>query len=131
MKKTILKIIGLTLLFPLYLKEVWAIDIDNFNDQILRPDNLPTGTAAQSAPVEVKINTLLNYATDLILFTSGGVAVFFFVVAGIQYITSLGNQERMDAAKKTIKHTALGLLAAIFAYAVVTNVIDIIFRATV
>lgn len=131
MKKIIFQIIGFILLIPFYLKKALAIDIDNFNDQVIRPDNLPVGVAAQNAPVEAKINFVINFLINLILFASGGVAVFFLVLAGIQYITSIGNQERMDAAKKTMQHALIGLVVVIFSYAVITNIIDLIFRATI
>ncbi len=108
-----------------------GIDIDTFRDDVYRPENLPSGTAAIDAPAESKINTILQFGTNLVLYASGGVAVFFLVLGGIQYITSLGNQERMDSAKKTIKYAIFGLLAVILAYAIVTNIIDLIFRATV
>lgn len=110
---------------------VLGIDIDNFDDQVLRPDNLPTGTAAANAPVEVKINSLFQFGINLILFASGAVAVFFLIFGGIQYVTSLGNQERMDGARKTITNALIGLVVVIFSFAIVTNIIDFIFRATV
>ena len=96
-----------------------------------RPDNLPVGTGGVDATAESKINTIFGYVTNLVLMASGGVAVFFLVVGGIQYITSFGNQERNDAAKKTIKYAVIGLLAVILSYAIVTNIIDLIFKATV
>ena len=121
-------ILGLILLLPTH---AFAIDIDTFRKEVYRPDNLPGGTALKDTTAEDKINFIINYATDIILYTSGSFAVFFLILGGIQYITSLGNQERMDAAKKTLKHSLIGLIVVIFAYAVITNIIDIIFKATV
>ena len=68
---------------------------------------------------------------DLILYASGGAAVLFLVIGGIRYISSFGDQERMDGAKKTIKYAVIGLLAVILSFAIVTNVIDLIFKATI
>ena len=131
MKKLPYIILGTILLLPITISSALGIDIDTFRKQVLRPENLPVGTGSQDATAESKLSDILSFATDLILYASGGVAVFFLVVGGIRYITSLGNQERMDAAKKTIKYAVVGLLAVIFAYAIVTNVINLIFRATV
>ena len=110
---------------------VMGIDIDTFKKEVYRPDNMPAGTALQDAPAETKINTILDFAVDLILYISGGVAVLMLVIGGIRYITSLGNQERMDESKKTIQYALTGLIAIILAYAAVTNIISLIFRSTV
>ncbi len=131
MKNIIYYTIGALLLFPVMAFEAFGIDIDNFRNDVLRPENLPAGTAALDAPVESKINAILQFSTNLVLYTSGAVAVFFLVVGSIRYITSLGSQDRMDGAKKTIKYAIIGLLAVILAFAIVTNVIDLIFRSTV
>lgn len=131
MKKILLIILGTILLLPITMSAALGIDIDTFRKEVFRPENLPVGTAAQDAPAEAKIKVILDFATDLVLYASGGVAVFFLVVGGVRYITSLGNQDRMDGAKKTVKYAVIGLLAVILAYAVVTNIIDLIFRATV
>jgi hypothetical protein len=129
MNKHLYKILGLILLFPTYASTALGIDIDTFEDNVFRPENLPGGP--RNTPAETTINSILQFAINLILFASGSLAVFFLVLGGIRYVTSLGNQERMDGAKKTIKFAVIGLVAVILAFAVVTNVIDLIFKATV
>jgi len=128
MKKYIYLIIGLILLFPV--NNAFGIGINTFKKDVLRPENLP-GNPIIDAPVETKINVIANFAINLILYASGGVAVFFLIVGAIQYITSFGAEEKATAAKKTIKFAIIGLLAVILAYALVTNVISLIFKATV
>lgn len=115
----------------MWVVNAFAIDLDTFRKDVFRPENLPKGTAALNGTTESKITALFAFATDLILYASGAVAVFFLVLGGIQYITSLGSQDRMDAAKKTIKFAVIGLVAVILAYAIVTNVINLVFKATV
>ena len=53
---------------------------------------------------------------------AGLVATGFFVVGGFSYITSSGNPEHMDRAKKTISNSMIGLAICIGA-AVLTSVI--------
>lgn len=130
MKKTILIIIGTILLFPIYISDVLGLDIETFREQVYRPENLPPGRPSE-AGAETKITEILQFAINIVLYASGSVAVFFLVVGGVRYITSFGNQERMDAAKKTVKYAIIGLLAVILAYALVTNIINLIYRATV
>ena len=129
--KTFYKIFGLILLFPIQMSDALGIDIDTFRKEVYRPDNLPAGTALKDAPAETKINIIINFAINLVLYASGSVAVFFLILGAIQYITSLGNQERMDSAKKTIQYAGLGLVVVIFSYAIVTNIISLIFKSTV
>lgn len=129
MKKFSYTILGYFLSLPLHLSNAFGIDIDTFREDVYRPENLP-GTRPTEASAETKINEILQFATNLILFASGAVAVFFLVLGAIRYITAYGNQERMDGAKKTIQYAVIGLLVVILAFAIVTNVIDLIFRAT-
>jgi len=131
MKKLFYTLLGAILLLPINISDALGIDIDTFRKEVFRPENLPAGTAAKDAAVESKINIILNFAINLILYASGTVAVLFLIVGGIRYITSLGNQERMDGAKKTIKYAVIGLLAVILSFAIVTNIISLIFKSTV
>lgn len=129
MKKFTYLIIGFLLASPIYAREALGITIDTFRDEVYRPENLP-GTRATDAPVETKINEILDFATNLVLYASGSVAVFFLVLGAVRYITAYGDQKRLDEAKKTIKYAVIGLLAVILSFAIVTNVIDLIFRST-
>lgn len=129
MKPFGLTLLGLLLLLPFYAAEAQGIDIDTFRDEVYRPDNLPSAPTTRST-AETRINEILQFAIDLVLYASGSVAVLFLVIGGVRYITSFGNQERMDAAKKTVLYAVIGLAAVILAFALVTNVIEVIFRAT-
>lgn len=131
MKKYLYIILGTLLLFPIKISDALGINIDTFRKDVFRPDNLPAGTALKSSTAEGKINVILDFAVNFLLYASGGIAVFLLVLGGIRYITSLGNQERMEGAKKTILYAVIGLAAVILAYAFVTNIIDLIFKATV
>jgi hypothetical protein len=131
MKKYLYLIIGLILLFPTFTLNAFGIDIDTFKNDVYRPDNLPANTATIDAPVETKINIIMNFAINLILYASGGVAVLFLIIGAIRYITSFGVADKATKAKKTIMYALIGLLAVILAYALVTNIISLIFKSTV
>ncbi|QQR84118.1 hypothetical protein IPJ72_02910 [Candidatus Peregrinibacteria bacterium] len=120
-------LLGSVLLSPW---KAFAVTIDDFRDSVFPPDNLPLGSN-NSAPVEARIVEIILFATNLVLYASGSVAVILLIIGGIRYITSLGNQERMDGAKKTIQYALIGLFVVILSYAIVNNVIDLIFKLSV
>ncbi len=130
MKKLFYTLAGILLLFPLTVSEALGITLDDFRHQVFRPSNLPAGSAVDMS-VEGKVNGLFQFAVNFILYASGSVAVVLLVIGGIRYITSIGNQERLEGAKKTIIYAVVGLLVVILAYALVTNVIDLIYRSSV
>lgn len=126
-----LKTIGLIIFGSLLTLPVHAqgIGLYDFRDQVFRPDNLPAADTTDIS-AEGRINEVLDFAINLILFASGSVAVLILIIGGIIYITSLGNDDRMEQAKKLLKGAAVGLAAVILAFALVDNIINLIFRAT-
>jgi hypothetical protein len=68
--------------------------------------------------VESFIKSIITVLAGL----AGLVATGFFVVGGFSYITSSGNPEHMDRAKRTITFSALGLAITIGAF-VLSNII--------
>ncbi len=130
MKKIFYTWLGALLLLPLTLADALGLTLDDFRNEVFRPENLPVGREG-NASVETKITDIFQFAINLILYASGSVAVMLLVIGGIRYVSSLGSQENLEAAKKTIKFALIGLVIVILAYAIVTNVIDLIYRSTV
>jgi len=106
-----------------------AISLQDFRKEVYRPDNLPS-SATVNASAETKIIDILEFLIDLLLFASGSVAVLMLVYGGIRFITSTGNQDQKDQAIKIIRWAISGLLVVILAFALVSNVISLIYRAT-
>jgi biopolymer transport protein ExbB/TolQ len=50
--------------------------------------------------------------------------VIVIIVAGIRYTTSGGNSNSVAAAKNTLLYAVIGLVVAVFAYAIVNFVIQ-------
>ena len=76
---------------------------------------------AQNADVS-KIQNFIQGVVQILVTLSGIVATGFFVWGGFRYITSSGNPEALDGAKKTIFFSAFGL-AIVFAALVLSNVV--------
>ena len=62
--------------------------------------------------------------TSILLFIIGAIAVIMIVIGGLRYVLSGGDSSQITAAKNTILYAVIGLIVAIFAWAIVDFVID-------
>ena len=72
-------------------------------------------------PLEGEISTLLDAVVAVTLYLLsliGLVALFFIVFAGIKYIFSIGDEEKMKSAKSAFSSAILGLAIALMAYGI-------------
>ncbi len=76
---------------------------------------------AQSADVS-KVQSFIKNIIQVMVTLAGAVAAGFFVWGGFRYITSSGNPEALDGAKKTILYSAIGLAVVLGAY-VLMNIV--------
>ena len=74
----------------------------------------------QTASANDVIKTIIN----ALLFFIGVVAVIMIIWAGVQYTTSAGDSNKVATAKNTIVYAVIGLIVAIFAYAIVNFVVS-------
>ncbi|MCK5122757.1 MAG: hypothetical protein KAQ87_01245 [Candidatus Pacebacteria bacterium] len=56
--------------------------------------------------------TMLGYILGLI----GSIALLFIIIAGMMYMTSAGNEERISSSKKILTGAVIGLMIALLAY---------------
>lgn len=57
---------------------------------------------------------------DMLLYAAGIIAVISIIIAGIQYITSLGNTDATTNARKRIQNALIGLAIVVIAAPVVS-----------
>ena len=79
--------------------------------------NANTGATAN---VDDIISKSINFALMAIAIVS----VFMFILGGFKYTTSNGDSAKVTSAKNTIMYSLIGLLIAIFAYAIVNFVVN-------
>ena len=79
-----------------------------------------TGTKESGKSMDSVVKTVIN----VMLYIIGALAVIMLVFGGIRYVTSAGNSAQVTGAKNTIMYSIVGLLIAIFAYAIVNFVVD-------
>ena len=78
--------------------------------------------ALADAPDVSKVENFATNVIQVLTVLAGLLAAGFFVMGGINYITSSGNPEHLDRAKKTIIYSAVGLAIAIAAF-VLSNIV--------
>lgn len=84
----------------------------------------PPAFAATGGDVS-QVQDFIRNIIKLIAGLAGLIATGFFVVGGFTYITSSGNPEKLDQAKKTLYFSAMGLAIVIGAF-VISNIVTTI-----
>lgn len=69
-----------------------------------------------------QVDSFIRSVIKVIAGLAGLIATGFFVVGGFSYITSSGNPEHLDRAKRTIMFSALGLSITVAAF-VLSNIV--------
>lgn len=84
----------------------------------------PSGGLKDSGPNPVTgVSTatqLVIRVINILLAIAGLIAVIFLIIGGFKYITSGGNEETAEAAKKTITNAIIGIVVIILAFVIVT-----------
>lgn len=61
--------------------------------------------------------------TDMILYIVGVIAVIMLIIGGVRYVVSGGDAKKVTDAKNTVLYAIIGMVLAVFAYAIVHFVI--------
>lgn len=69
-----------------------------------------------------KVQTFIQSIIQIFVTLAGLVATAFLVWGGFRYMTSSGNPEALDGAKKTVMFSAIGLAIVLGAY-VLSNIV--------
>lgn len=75
-----------------------------------------------AAPTSASPETLVKVVIDILLYIVGIVSVIMIIIGGIKYATSAGDSSKASSAQKTILYSVIGLIVAVFAYAIVQYV---------
>lgn len=80
-------------------------------------------------PIESKISTLSDaiiVITLYLLSLIGLIALLFIVFAGIKYMLSVGDEEKMKSAKNAFSSAVFGLIVALMAYGILSVINNIL-----
>ena len=79
---------------------------------------LTTASAFAATGSVGQVDSFLQSVIAALAGIAGLIATGFFVVGGFSYITSSGNPEHLDRAKRTILYSAIGLSVTIAAFVI-------------
>lgn len=135
MKKTLLLLaLSLTLSLPLFFRPLPAA-ADFSGDPLEQAcQNTPNDTTCQQSantgtndPLAGK-DGIVNKVANILAVIGGIIAVVYIIIAGISYITSGGDAQRVTAAKGRLISGIIGLLIIAFAWVLVGIVTGVILR---
>lgn len=87
---------------------------------------LPVTTNALTRPGrhgladEIEADALIGDIIDLVAGIIASLAILMIIISGIMYITSGGDTQRAETAKKMLTYSIAGLVVALLAYVIVT-----------
>jgi hypothetical protein len=114
--KKLKKILFAAFLNFILLKAAWAQEYVYPNVGL--PEN-PSGIAG-----------ILANILDWLLLIIGIVAVIAFVISGLQYLLSAGDEKSMETAKRNVVYSIIGVVAALSGY-VIVRAVDTMLRGGV
>lgn len=83
-----------------------------------------TDSQGDNVPSEIDGSSgLIKQVINILLYIIGVVAVIMLIIGGIRYTVSNGDSNQVSSAKNTILYAVVGLVVAIFAYAIVNFVV--------
>lgn len=85
-----------------------------------------SGASAVCANTGETVGPLVNKVVNILLYVLGAIAVIMIVIGGVMYTTSGGDAGGIKKAKDTILYAVIGLVVAIFAYAIINFVVNAI-----
>jgi type IV secretion system pilin len=89
---------------------------------IIPPAN-PFAPIGEATKGETSLREIVLTMINFFLTFLGIVAVIMVIYAGVTYVTSAGEDEKMQSAKKTIMYAAIGLIIVLISYAIVGMII--------
>ena len=119
MKKIILAVASV-LIVPILALGVGFIGVEGVAAQTLtEAKNSTAGADGMVQNANLTDGSLVKKIIDFMLWLVVIIAVIMIIVGGIKYATSAGDSNKVTSAKNTIIYAALGLVVAIFAWAIV------------
>ena len=94
-------------------------------DMIIEHPDVPDVIACEGAIG--KVGCIFTAIVRFLLFIAGVGATVMIIIAGVRLIISTGNDEEVTAARNTVLHATIGLLAVMLSYLIVAAILGNVF----
>jgi hypothetical protein len=85
-------------------------------DQVGAPTGVPTASGG-----ETFVN-IISWSLNILLITGILAALFFLIWGGISWVTSGGNTEKLEKARKTLIYAIIGLIVILLSFIILQTV---------
>lgn len=114
---------------------VWATSLISLSPVTVNAQNLDVWGNAQNSYAEIGLSDtdprdVVANVIQVVLGFLGTIAVVLIIVAGFQWMTAAGSEDKIAKAKKIMTAAVIGLVIVLMAYALSTFVINAIIGAT-
>ncbi len=86
---------------------------------------IPTNTGLSSATVTQVLLTFMNWLLGLL----GLFGIIAFVISGIQYLVSAGDDDTISTAKRNMKYSIIGVMVALSGF-IIIQAVDTLLKGT-
>lgn len=86
----------------------------------------PAGSVGAGSDIEIK--DIISFAATYLVSISGGIAVLFLVIGGIQYMTAGGSDDKVQGAKKVMRNAVVGLVIVLLAFIIISNTLKLSYK---
>ena len=105
-----------TFLFLFFLISIVPISAVGFSGTVEVPNPIKRSDIAEI--IEASLLWLLGIA--------GSVALLMLIIAGVMYITSFGDEQKVVTAKKIFNFTVVGLILVLLSYSIIVVLRDVL-----
>lgn len=80
---------------------------------------VPPSAGGTGLPNDTSVSGFILKIINIALAVAGLIAVLFLIIGGFRYITSAGNEETAEQAKKIITNAIIGIVVIILSFVIV------------
>ncbi|OGH87375.1 MAG: hypothetical protein A2206_00015 [Candidatus Magasanikbacteria bacterium RIFOXYA1_FULL_40_8] len=118
------------LFFVLFFTSLFGVNIASVQGNTNAPSGVsklenPLGGTTEQGSGD-KINPLIKKVIDTALGVLGSVTLLVFVAGGLMWLTSGGNEQKVDNGTKTMLYATIGIFVIFSAYAVLSTLIKVL-----
>lgn len=130
--KILIAVAIISFLFPLFNVSLVKAQQDGGVNKLSNPIGgifNPEGTEEAKASAregKTDINSTIKKVIDTALGVLGSVTLLVFVIGGLMWLTSGGNEQRVDKGTKTMLYATIGVFVIFSAYAILSALIGVL-----